>query len=330
MKEKFKVVWSFFLRFGLSAALLAWLFSRIDYKHTLAAIKQADKGYLLAAFLVFFLTCAFILWRWIILMKALGLKFKRVSAARWFFIGQFCNLFLPTSVGGDVIKALGLAKETSHKPKIFVSIVLDRLTGFVGIVLVASISFFFGRKILGDSSVIVSIVSMAAISLGLGTVLFSRRLYSWACEVFSFWPKAKEGLKNLHHDILLMRGKHKEFLLTVGISMVSQVILAYDFYLVAQGMHQRIPFVYFIIFSPLVCVVTSLPSIGGLGVREMGWVYLLAKVGVLQGVALALSLLNFAFMVLIGLVGGVWYVASFSPGRVQHYQADAQLKPRNA
>ena len=35
---------------------------------------------------------------------------------------------------------------------------------------------------------------------------------------------------------------------------------------------------YFIIFSPIVCVVSSLPSIGGLGFREIGWVYLLPLV----------------------------------------------------
>ncbi len=329
MKKKLKAVWSFFLRFGLSAIPLAWLFSRIDYKDTLVAVKEADKGCLVGAFLVFFITCGLVLWRWIILLRALGLKFKRLSSTRWFFIGQFCNLFLPTSVGGDVIKALGLANETGFKPKVFISIVLDRLTGFVGIVLVAFISFFFGRKIIGDSSVIVSIVTMAIVSLTLAVVLFSRRIYSWACGAFSFWPRLKEGLKNLHHDIILMRGKHREFLATIVISMFSQVILAYDFYLVAHGMHQKIAFVYFIIFSPLVCVVTSLPSIGGFGVREVAWVFFLSKVGVHQNIALALSLLNGAFMILVGLIGGVWYVASFSSGRIQYYQTGTQSKPRN-
>jgi uncharacterized membrane protein YbhN (UPF0104 family) len=258
------------------------------------------------------------------------LKFKRVGASKWFFIGQFCNLFLPTSVGGDVIKALGLTNETKQGAKVVASIVLDRLTGFVGIVLVASISFFFGHKIVGDTSLIFSIATMAGVSLVLATILFSRRIFTLACKVFSSLPKVKDGLMSLHHDIILMRGKQKEFLATVFISMVSQVVLAYDFYLVSRGMHQKIAFVYFIIFSPLVCVVTSLPSIGGLGVREMGWVYLLSKVGVHQGSAVALSLLNFVFMVLVGLIGGVWYVASFSSRRVQHYQADSELKPRHA
>ncbi len=330
MKEKFKTIWTLFLRFGLSGILLGWLFSRIDYKHTWAAVKEADPAYLLMAFLIFFSTCAVILWRWIIFLKALNLKFDRLNAARWFFIGQFFNLFLPTSVGGDVIKAFGIASQTGNKPKVFASIVLDRLTGMVGIVLVASVSFFFSRKIVGDASLLTSIASLTGVIVVLGVILFSRRVFAFVCKLFESLPKVREALMKLHHDLILMRDRKKEFAMTLGLSMLAQVMLAYDFYLVAQGLHQDIPFVYFIIFSPLVCVVTSLPSIGGLGVREIGWVYLLAKVGVPQNVALALSLLNFTFMVLVGLLGGLWYVTTFSARRVQHHQTDVQLESRNA
>jgi uncharacterized protein (TIRG00374 family) len=330
LKEQFKVIWSFFLRFGLSAILLAWLFSRIDYKHTWAAIKDADKGYLLAAFAVFFFCCLMILWRWIILMRALDLKVKTISGSHWYFVGQFFNLFLPTSVGGDVIKALGLAKETGHRPKVFVSIVLDRLTGFIGIVMVSFIAFFFGHRIIGDSSLMVSIVMLAGVSLVLGIVLFSRRVFSLTCKIFKPWPRLKDGLMNLHEDILLMRGKYDKLCATVFISILAQVVNAYVFYILSIGLHQKTHFIYFIIFAPLICVVTSLPSIGGLGVREMGWVYLLSKVGVPQGIALGLSLINFIFIVLVGLIGGIWYVSSFSARRIQHHQTDVRLKPGNA
>lgn len=324
MKDKIKTLGMFFLRFGLSAILLIWLFSRIDYKHTWDAVKGADKGFLLAALAAFVVSSLIILWRWMILMKALGLKFKKLSAVRWFFIGMFCNLFLPSSVGGDVIKGLGLAKETGHKPKVFASILLDRLTGFVGIVLVAFVAFFFGREIIGDSSLMVSIVIMALVSLVLGVVLFSHRVFSLTCKVFKPWPKIKDALMSLHYDIVLLRGKYKPVAATILLSIASQIVYAYVFYLIALSLHQEVAFVYFIIFSPLVCVVTSLPSIGGLGVREMGWVYLLSKVGVHQGVALGLSLLNFVFMIIVGLVGGIWYVTSLSARRLQHHQADAR------
>jgi uncharacterized protein (TIRG00374 family) len=326
LKEKLKNIWPY----AVSLVLLVGLFSRIDYKDTWEAVKGADMGYLTMAFFVFFLSMVLILWRWIILMKALGLKFNRFNSARWFFLGQFLNLVLPSSVGGDVFKGLGLSKETGNKSKVFASIVLDRLIGFVAIVFVASVSFFFGRKIVNDPLIAISIICMVSGSITVATVLFSHRIYSWVCTAFGRWPKVKDALMNLHYDLVLMKGKYKEAIGTIFLSSLGQVIYSFEFYLIAKSMHLKIPFVYFIIFSPLVCVVSSVPSIGGLGVREFGWVSLLSLLGISKGTALGLSLISFILMVIGGVLGGLFYVSTLSIGRVQHHKADVQLKPRNA
>ncbi len=327
MGKTIKVWLSFALRLGLSAGMLWWLFKNIDYRQMAEAVKNADPGYLGAAGAVFVVINALVLWRWSILMKAVGLKAKRLSVIRWFFIGLFCNLFLPTSVGGDVIKGLGLSKEIGPKTKIFASIVVDRLTGFSGIVIVACVSFFLGRAFIQDVSILAAIAVMTGVSLVLGVVLFSNRIFTFACRAFAFWPKARQSLMNMHQDILLLRGKQKKAFVAVGLSVLTQLILAFGFYLTAKGMHQDIPLFYFVVFSPIVCVATSLPSIGGLGVREIGWVYLLSKVGVPQGTALGLSLINFSFMVILGLLGGLLYVLTLSSGRVQYCSSDAGAHP---
>ena len=245
MKERFKGALSLLLRFGLSIGLLAWLFTRIDFVRMWEAVKGADWRCITGAGLVSFSINLLILWRWRILMKAVGLKAKRMTSVRWFFIGLFSNLFLPSSVGGDVVKGLGLAKETGNRPKVFASIVLDRLTGFAGIVVLASAAFFFGRSIVQDKSVVIAIVAMAGISLSLSVVLFSHRIFSFACRAFSFWPKLKHALMNMHNDILLLRGKQKQGWESLGISILAQLALAVQFYLLALGLHQDIRLVYF-------------------------------------------------------------------------------------
>ena len=190
MKERFKSLVSFLLRFGLSAVLLAWLFCKIDFHHMWEAVKGSDGRYMTAAGLIFLGINFLVLWRWRILMKALDLKAGRFSSVRWFFIGLFCNLFLPTSIGGDVVKGLGLSKETGDRPKVFASIVLDRLMGFSGIVIVAAGAFFFGRAIVQDHSIVFAITGMTAISLILGVVLFSHRIFMFTCRTIAFWPTA--------------------------------------------------------------------------------------------------------------------------------------------
>ena len=326
MKQKLKNFWPYLI----SAILLVVLFSRIDFKDTWEAVKTANMTYLLAAMLIQFVSSILILWRWIILMKALGLKFKRFNSARWFFIGQFLNLILPSSVGGDVFKGLGLSKETGHRPKVFASIVLDRMIGFVAIVMIAAVSFFFGRKIVNNQVIALSIICMVGGLMTIAIVLFSHRIFSQVTKIFGAWPKVKDGLMKLHYDLVLMKGKLKEVVWAMLLSILAQIIFASEFYFIAKAMHQKIGLVYFIIFSPLVCVVSSLPSIGGLGVREVGWVSLLSILSVPQGIAMGLSLISFALLFIVGIFGGLFYVATLSAGRVQHHQADAQFKPGHA
>jgi len=290
------------------------------------AIRGSDMRYMSAAGIIFFLINFLILWRWRILMKAVGLKAKRMASTRWFFIGLFCNLAPISTVGSDVIKGLGLAHETGHKPKVFASIVLDRLSGFAGIVILAAVAFLFGHGIITNKSVIIAIATMSIVSLGVVTVLFSHRIFSFACKAFAVWPKIKESLMRLHYDIVLLKGKQKKGWESIIISIAAQIVLAIEFYLSAKGMHQNIPLVYFIIFSPIVCVVTSLPSIGGLGFREVGWVYLLPLVGVSKEMAGGLSLINSAFTIIVGLLGGLFYVTTLSSGRIQYSQADDAFK----
>jgi len=326
MSQRVKSIISVVIPCFLSFGLLVWLFLTIDYKDIWQAIKGSDMRYLSAAGIIFFLINFLIIWRWRILMKAVGLKSGRLSSMRWFFIGLFCNLAPISSVGSDVIKGLGLARETGFKPKVFASIVLDRLSGFAGIVILAAVAFLFGHGIIANKLVVAAIVAMSVLSGMIGVVLFSHRIFSFACNVFAAWPKITDNLMRLHYDIVLLKGKQDKGWESIGISIGAQIVLAIEFYLTAKGMHQNVPLVYFIIFSPIVCVVTALPSIGGLGFREIGWVYLLPLVGVSKEMAGGLSLINSAFTIIAGLLGGLFYVTTLSSGRIQYSKADGLLE----
>jgi len=326
MSERAKNIFSVALPCFLSIGLLAWLFLTIDYRNMWQAIKGSDMRYMSAAGIIFFMINFLMIWRWRILMKAVGLKARSFTSMRWFFVGLFCNLAPISTVGSDMIKGLGLAHETGHKPKVFASIVLDRLSGFAGIVILAAIAFFFGHGIIDNKLVIIAIAAMSVGSAMVVVVLFSHRIFSFTCKAFAVWPQVKENLMRLHYDIVLLKGKQKKGWESIIISIGAQIILAIEFYLSAKGLHQNIPLVYFIIFSPIVCVVTSLPSIGGLGFREIGWVYLLPLVGVSKEMAGGLSLINSAFTIIAGLLGGLFYVTTLSSGRIQYSQADGAFK----
>lgn len=308
--EKTKNVLSNLLRFGLSFALLAYLFRKIDIEKTTAVIKSADLTFILYAFVIFLLINFIILMRWIIFIRALGLQARFITIMRYFFIGLFGNLFLPSAIGGDVIKTIGLCRNSSQKPKVVASVLLDRLSGFAGMVLVATGAFACGSHLINDVSLVISIPVLAGISLGIAIVLFNERIYSFCCKIFSPFPKIKQALMNVHYDIVLLKNRRDAIYQAMGVACLGHITLAVMFFLVAKALHQDVGLIYFFIFVPLLCVASAVPSIGGLGAREAGAVYLFSKVGMASGIAVSISLMSYLFMVMIGLAGGVIYMTT--------------------
>ena len=319
--ENIKNVFSFFLRFGISAGILFYLFrTQIDTTKTLALLKEADFHFIFLAVIVLILTNLILFLRWLILMKGLDLKVPFIPVINYYFIGMFFNYFLPTSTGGDIIKTFGMCKLTTEKAKVVASVVLDRLCGFMAIVIVAFFSFIFGYRILKDLSLLATIFALAFVSVSIMVILFNERIYSFGCKIFDRVPKIKKSLMDMHYDIVLLKGKPSTIIWAVVISCLSQGVLAFSWLLFAKALHlhQNIGLLYFLIFVPIICVASSLPSIGGLGTREAAAVYLFSKAGVLSGVAVSMSLLIYIFSLAISLIGGVIYVTQLSPRRVQY------------
>jgi glycosyltransferase 2 family protein len=330
MTKKSNSILSIGLPLFFSIGLLAWIFSQMDLKHIFEIMRMADVWYLSWAGVVFFAINIVILMRWCLFMRALGLHLPFKSVTKWFFIGLACNLLPVSQVGGDVVKTLALAGKTTQKPAVVASVVLDRLSGFAGIVVLSAIMFFVGYDQIPDPWVGASIVLLTLGAFTVGAVFFSHRIYSLFCKALGRWPAVQTKVLQVHYDIVLMKGKILEGIGGILLSCLAQILLAYDYYLVAKAFAQDVSFSYFMIFSPLVCVVTTIPSVGGLGVREMGWKHLLPKVGVSPEVAVSISLVNFVFMLGVGLLGGLLYVVTLFNRRVQPDQAQLNVSPKKA
>ena len=318
-KKKENNFLSLFGRLAFSALLLAFLFSKIDTRETVELLRTADFAMFWIAFGIFFIVHIIMLSRWFVIIRALDLKVSVWNVVRYFFIGLFGNLFLPSSIGGDVIKIIGLCKFSDQKPRVVASVLLDRLSGFVSIAFISACSFVFGHALIQDNAILVIIVAMSAALLSILTILFNEPIYEFFFRIFNWLPKFKNKLMEMHYDISLLKAKPVQGFKAVLLACLGQVVFIVCFYFITRALHQEIPFIYFLVFIPLICVASSFPSIGGLGVREFGAAYLFAKVGVAEEVAVSMSLISFFFMVILGLLGGVVYVFTLPSGRVQHH-----------
>jgi uncharacterized protein (TIRG00374 family) len=326
-------MFSFLGRIGLSIGLLWFIFSKIDIQGTREILRSADLTYIFIAAVIFILTNFILLLRWFVFIKALDLSVKAKAVIVNYFYGLFGNLFLPTAIGGDLVKVIGLCKDSDQRPKVVASVLIDRLSGFASIALVSVVAFVGGHRLIGDDTLAVPIILMGTGALLVAAVLFNEKIYSFVCRAFDRLPRFKNALMTIHYDIALLKRsrKYKEGIKGVLLSCLSQVIFASTYYFTAKALHQEIALIYFLIFVPIICVASAFPSIGGLGAREVGAVYLFSKIGIGSGIAVSLSLINFLFMVIVGLAGGVIYVYTLSVGRVQRDSSIAAgIKPSEA
>ncbi len=328
LRQRTKSVFSLFLRIFLSGVLLWYIFSKIDLRETAEVLRSADPTFLIYGAATFLVISVILLYRWFLFIKALGLESRVRDIVRYYFMGLFGNLFLPTSIGGDFVKIYGLCKNSSQKTRVVASVLLDRISGFASIVLVSIVAFIVGYRYFEDNSLLIPIGGIGVISLVFVFVLFHERAYRFCCRIFRSFPKVEKALMGLHYDIALMKDKRWQGVAAIALSCFSQVIYAFCWYFIARALYQETSVIYFLIFVPLTCIAASFPSIGGLGVREIGAVYLFGKAGMDSGIAASISLINFFFMVVVGLIGGVVYVSTLSSGRIQCDPPDTGVDPR--
>src|SRR5262249_30705606 len=93
------------IKFAVSGALLALLAWRTNWTQVGDAFARLDRHLWFAAVGLYLATQAVSAWRWQLLSRPLGFERPLSHYLGFYFIGMFFNLVLPTSVGGDVVRA---------------------------------------------------------------------------------------------------------------------------------------------------------------------------------------------------------------------------------
>lgn len=323
-----KKLTSTLFRLSISIVLLflLFVFNRIDPIRLLENIKKADKFILGLAFLAFLLNYVLCFFRWEILLKAvdINLPFKRLI---WAFCGGiFFSLFLPSSIGGDLSRSIDLAKHTKRTREVVATVLLDRISGYIGLAILVLFSLFFGWNLVkNDRDIIFSIAIIMAILIVILLVLFNNFCFS-KLNKFLDSPKAgriRQVIKDLHEEIHIFKHRKKIIFKNLILSLLIQATGPVTFYLTALSLGINNNIIYFFVIVPIIGAVTLLPiSIGGFGLREQATVKFFSTVGINNTLSAAMAILNSFFILLYGLIGGIiYYVLTVYHRRIQRHQS---------
>jgi len=319
---KIKSILIFLLRIGISVLLLLFLFksNKIDLHVLLGDIKGTDKRLLAAGFVIYSFTYLFGFLRWQMLLRTAGIiaSFRKIISS--FSGGVFFSIFLPSTIGGDLIRSADLAGHTKKTKEVIATVFLDRLSGYIGLVLIILPGLLLGGKLVLDKLVLSSVAAIVILLVVGLLVLFNSSIYAGISRFLSApgAGKIKEIIRDMHQEIHVFRNHKRIIILNLFLSFLVQLFAVLCIYLIGLSLGIKVSFVYFLIFLPIIGAITLLPvAISGLGLRESLFVLYFAKVGVIKQLALAMSLLSFSFTVFCGAIGGLIYVFTVRYRRLQ-------------
>lgn len=225
------------------------------------------------------------------------------------FIGYFFNNFLPTSVGGDIVKAMCAARVTGQATTSVTSILMDRIFGLFTFILIPSVSLLFYMKNIENKTVPFVVYSFLLLSIFFFFVIFNRRVarrfrfLEKALNKFHLGKKVRtvyEGMHNFKHHKAIM-------LYALGLSVSGQAAAILVLYGMTLALGVYTPIIYFFLLVPVVHLVSTLPSLNGLGIREGAYIYFLSPV-IGKEYAAALGVLWLGLLFLLSLIGGILYL----------------------
>ena len=238
------------------------------------------------AFVIYMTALTSTFFRWYLLVRAVGLPFRIVDAVKLGFIGNLFNLVIPGAVGGDVIKAVFLARARPQaKASAIASMVIDRILGLAGLFLLAGVAGLFA---LGQANAQVKIliaVVWVALLAGLSAlfVLFTPQLYPLLDRLTRGRAKLAKVVKELESAASAYRSKAWLVVACLVASSCIHSLYVVSFYTVSRAILTGIPtFAEHFVIVPLVLFSTAVPlPFGALGLTEnaSGVLFALGRAG---------------------------------------------------
>jgi uncharacterized protein (TIRG00374 family) len=305
------------LKIAVSLGLIALLLNQIGLQRIAAVFSQANIYYWLAGLAMFLGGVVIKTFRWQILLAALGIAVPVRELVALNFIGFLFNNFLPSGIGGDVVKMYELSKDSQRGAESVNAVFVDRVVGLVVAQALAIIAAVAGYPLVSTEVLAITIALFLA-SLIAMWMLLQERLWEALLDRLPFLKTWQGGrwearIRRLYTSLRAYDGR--SIVRALAVSLIFNVTLVFSNYFVGLAFGVSISMLYFWVFVPITSVVTMIPiSLNGLGVREIGYVALFAQAGVPEQVAFSMSLSFYSFTVISGLIGGALYVVRGTRG----------------
>ena len=265
------------LKLAVTIICLWYVSRKINWLLTLQLLNGSNKLWLVLTAICFTLSKLVAAFRLNIYFKNIQVNLPQLENIKLYWLGMFYNLFLPGGIGGDAYKVIVLSRRNVQSvKKLSAAVLLDRISGVAGLAILVAVYYFLIFK--GSQY---SWALLLAIAPGLVVYYFfiKKIFYSF---ISSCW-------------ITLLLGTIVQFL---------QVICVYSLMASINITQHYNEFVLLFLLSSIVAILPF--TIGGLGAREVVFLWGSQQFGLDLNQSIYISLLFYLITVLVSLVGVRW------------------------
>ncbi len=305
-----------FIRISFTILLFYYLFFHIiDPENFFNVITNSNIIFSLLALITLIISVMITAFRWKLILNIKKLKVGYLVLLKEYFIGHFFNNFLPTSIGGDISRVLGVSKFLDiDKGIIFSSVIIERIIGFIALLLIGNIGIFY-LKVGTENSSLISTFSLLFLIFVLSAfvILISKRSNKFFSSIIDKllpnWS-IKQKILNFLNSFKDYSSDRVKLINILILSLFFRVIEGFFVYFVVLSLNiKNLSYIYTLVLNSVVSTIKLIPvSLNGLGLSEMSWVYLTKSASINPESATAISLSVMFISVTMSLIGGVFYL----------------------
>ena len=302
-KQPLKILFALFL--------LLYIFKLVNIPSLMITLKKANIGLLLLAFVLMIINQLFISnVKWSLILNSYGISLPFKKLCSLYLLGMFFSIFLPGAYSGDVVRAYKVSRSTENPLKGAMSVVIERFTGLIGLLIVCLIALLFIKQAVLNLQIKLFAISFIFSVFIFFLLLFSRNLVRKMSFLLSFFSEGIESkLKEIYESMYLMRDRKIQFGAAILLSIVFQFLVVVINYIIVMSLGIEVPLSFFFLIIPVISLISMLPiTLNGIGVRDLSYIGLLGAVGVAKEPAFAVGLIAFSMVMLLSLSGGIIYI----------------------
>jgi hypothetical protein len=296
-------------KLAVSLALLGYLLSTTDLVALAARIRGGDLLLLAAAVGLYPAMLAAATWRWRLLLETQGYQAPLRPLSASYLVASFFNNFLPSNIGGDVIRVRDSSRLTGSTATSLAVVAIDRILGFGALYVLAALAYLVGdsavRELAGSRAVLLLLGAFFGV---LAYVFFrpgvARRMMQVSGLARIRW--ANEQFQLVQTAVHVYRMRVRAVWVAFFGSVVLQALSVCYYYTIAHALRIPLPLDACFLMVPLCTLIQMVPvSFNGWGIRESVFTLYFGQVGLSSDSALAFSVVGAGLIVLLSLSGAV-------------------------